>query len=87
MEIEKTYLSFEEAKQVLLQNNEEFQKLYYKHRELDDKIVSLEEFQFLEPEDELREKQLKVDKLRLKDRMAEMINVYRERENDYENRR
>lgn len=71
-------LSFEDAKQILLRDDKDFQKLYQKHRELDDEIVRLEESQFLEPEDELREKQLKVDKLRLKDRMVAMINTYRE---------
>ena len=69
-------LSFEETKEILKQNNEEFARIYQKHRVLDKEVTILEERRYLTPEEELREKQLKKDKLRLKDQMAEMIRMY-----------
>jgi uncharacterized protein YdcH (DUF465 family) len=74
-------LSFEETKEVLKQNNEEFARIYDKHRKLDEEVTLLEERRFLTPEEELREKQLKKDKLRLKDQMAEMIKMYQASQN------
>ena len=69
-------LSFDEAKEVLKQENEEFARIYRKHRELDEELLVLEGKKFLTPEEEIREKTIKKDKLRLKDEMAEMIRVY-----------
>ena len=74
-------LSFEETKEVLKQNNEEFARIYDKHRKLDEEVTLLEERRFLTPDEELREKQLKKDKLRLKDQMAEMIKMYQASQN------
>ena len=69
-------VSFEEAKEILKEEDEEFARIYKKHRELDEKITELEERRFLTPEEEVQEKKLKVDKLRLKDLMADMIKEY-----------
>jgi uncharacterized protein YdcH (DUF465 family) len=74
-------LSFEETKEVLKQKNEEFARIYDKHRKLDEEVTLLEERRVLTPEEELREKQLKKDKLRLKDQMAEMIKMYQASQN------
>ena len=74
-------LSVEEVKEILKQKNEEFARIYQKHRKLDEEVTELEERRFLTPDEELREKQLKKDKLRLKDKMAEMIRVYQARQN------
>jgi uncharacterized protein YdcH (DUF465 family) len=71
-------LSFEKAKEILKRENEEFARIYQKHRQLDAEVRVLEERRYLTPEEEIREKQLKKDKLRLKDKMAEMIRVYQE---------
>ena len=71
-------LSFEETKELLRQQNEEFARVYEKHRILDEEVRVLEEQRFLTPEEEVKEKQLKKDKLRLKDKMAEMVKVYQE---------
>lgn len=71
-------LSFEKAKEILKQENEEFARIYQKHRQLDEEVRELEERRYLTPEEEIQEKQLKKDKLRLKDKMAEMIRVYQE---------
>lgn len=69
-------LSFEKVKEILKNENEEFARIYRKHRELDEKIAELEERRYLTPEEEIQEKTMKKDKLRLKDKMAEMIKEY-----------
>jgi len=69
-------LVFEEAKEILKQENEEFARIYWKHRKLDEELRELEEKRYLTPDEEIREKKMKKDKLRLKDEMAEMIRVY-----------
>ena len=69
-------LSFEEAKEILKQENDEFARIYRKHRELDEKVLMLEEQRYLTPDEENQEKKMKKDKLRLKDKMAEMIKEY-----------
>ena len=69
-------LSFEEAREVLKQENEEFARIYEKHRKLDEEVGVLEEQRHLTPEEEVREKKLKKDKLRLKDHMADMIKMH-----------
>ncbi len=66
-------LSFEETKELLKEENEEFARIYRKHRELDQKLIELEERRYLTSDEELMEKRMKKDKLRLKDKMAEMI--------------
>jgi hypothetical protein len=74
-------LSFEEAKEILKQENEDFARIYQKHRQLDAEVTVLEERRYLTPEEEVREKQLKKDKLRLKDKMAEMVKMYQANQN------
>jgi uncharacterized protein YdcH (DUF465 family) len=69
-------VSFEEAKEILKQENEEFARLYRKHRKLDDDLKELEDRRYLTPDEEMQEKKMKKDKLRLKDEMAEIIKVY-----------
>ncbi len=67
---------FENVIETLKNENDEFARVYRKHRELDERIAHLEEQRFLTPEEEVEEKQLKVDKLHLKDKMAEMAREY-----------
>jgi len=74
-------LSFEEAKEILKRENEDFARIYQKHRQLDAEVTVLEERRYLTPEEEVREKQLKKDKLRLKDKMAEMVKMYQANQN------
>ncbi len=69
-------LSVEEIKEMLKQENEEFARIYRKHRDLDVKIAELEAQRHLTPEEEIQEKTMKKDKLRLKDQMADMIKEY-----------
>ena len=66
-------VGFDEAKEMLKQENEEFARIYRKHRELNEELLVLEGKKDLTPDEESREKTIKKDKLRLKDDMAEMI--------------
>ncbi|PID56564.1 DUF465 domain-containing protein [candidate division KSB3 bacterium] len=70
-------VSVEEAQEILKNENEEFARIYRRHRELDEKVSALEELHHLTPEEEIQKKTMKKDKLRLKDKMAEMIDEYR----------
>ena len=69
-------LCFEEAKEILKQEDEDFARLYRKHRKLDEDLKELEVRRYLTPKEEIQEKRMKKDKLRLKDEMAEIIRVY-----------
>jgi uncharacterized protein YdcH (DUF465 family) len=69
-------LSFEEAKEILKQEDEEFARIYRKHRQLDEELKKFGDKPYLTPDEEIQEKKMKKDKLRLKDEMAEMIRVY-----------
>lgn len=53
----------------LLEGDEEFKKLYFEHRKLDDIVKGLEEKDSVSIDDELEIKKLKKMKLSLKDQM------------------
>lgn len=57
----------------LLEGDEEFKKLYFEHRKLDDIVKGLEEKDLISIDDELEIKKLKKMKLSLKDRMEMKI--------------
>jgi len=57
----------------LLRGDEEFKRLYYEHRKLDDAVKELETKGSLSFDEELEVKRLKKTKLGLKDRMEEKI--------------
>lgn len=57
----------------LLRGDEEFKRLYYEHRKLDDAVKELETKGSLSFDEELEVKRLKKTKLALKDRMEEKI--------------
>ena len=58
----------------LLEGDEEFKKIYFEHRELDEVVNSLEKKESLTLDDEVEVKRLKKIKLSLKDRMTARIN-------------
>ena len=66
-------MSEEEIIEKLLVNDEEFQKIYAEHRELDEVVRNLEEKEPASEEDEVEIKRLKKIKLSLKDRMEAKI--------------
>ncbi len=57
----------------LLEADEEFKRLYFEHRELDDVVRSLESKGTLSRDDEMEVRRLKKVKLSLKDRMEAKI--------------
>lgn len=57
----------------LLQGDEEFNRLYFEHRKLDEAVKELEMKGSLSLDEELEVKRLKKTKLALKDRMEERI--------------
>ncbi len=57
----------------LLEADEEFKRIYFQHRELDDVVRSLESKGTLSLDDEMEVRKLKKVKLSLKDRMEAKI--------------
>ncbi len=57
----------------LLEGDEEFKRIYFEHRELDDVVRSLENKGALTLDDEMEVRKLKKIKLSLKDRMEAKI--------------
>ncbi len=57
----------------LLEGDEEFKRIYFEHRELDDVVRSLESKGTLTLDDEMEVRKLKKIKLSLKDRMEAKI--------------
>jgi hypothetical protein len=62
----------------LRQSNTEFRELEESHHRLDQELSELQKRHVLTPSEELTKKQLQKEKLAKKDRMAELIRVYRE---------
>lgn len=65
----------------LLELNEEFKKLYNEHFELEKKIAEFDSKHYLSPEEELERKRLQKLKLSGKDRMFQIINEYKKKNN------
>ena len=63
----------------LRQSNTEFRELEESHHRLDLELNDLQKRHVLTPAEELSKKQLQKEKLAKKDKMAEMIRIYRER--------
>ena len=66
-------LSQHNVEAVLLRESEEYQQLTQRHRELDEQLSSLTGKLLLSPEEKVEEVRLKKKKLRIKDRMAQML--------------
>ncbi|MEW6144326.1 MAG: DUF465 domain-containing protein [Thermodesulfobacteriota bacterium] len=63
----------------LLEGDEEFKRIYFEHRELDDVVRSLESKGTLSLDDEMEVRKLKKVKLSLKDRMEAKIAEWKHR--------
>ena len=63
----------EEIIKRLLEGDEEFKKLYFEHRQLDNTVKDLERKGSFSTDEELEIKRLKKMKLALKDKMEEKI--------------
>lgn len=66
-----------DLKEVLLKTDEEFHQLAVKHHELEDRLHQLTAKQYLSEPEQVEEINLKKQKLRLKDRMEDIIRRHR----------
>lgn len=66
---------------ILLENNDEFKKLYSEHLELEEKIAEFDNKHYLTPEEEIERKRLQKIKLAGKDRMFEIIREFKNKNN------
>jgi uncharacterized protein YdcH (DUF465 family) len=65
----------EELVAKLLEENEEFRKLYDEHQDLENKLEEFKKLRHLIPDDEVQVNTLKKLKLQGKDRMAQIIQI------------
>ncbi|HPA95160.1 MAG TPA: hypothetical protein PK570_01745 [Thermoanaerobaculia bacterium] len=61
----------------LMANHDEFRSLAEEHRKCEARLQELHAKSLLSQEDEIQEKQIKVHKLRLKDRMEQLLREHR----------
>jgi len=69
-------MRFEELKEILMKENEEFQRLAGEHKSYDEELKELARRRYLTPQEQLREVELKKMKLARKDRMMEIAADY-----------
>jgi uncharacterized protein len=67
-----------QLRELLLQSDQEFRELAFKHHELDDRLHDLTTRAFLSETEQLEEVQLKKKKLQLKDKMENILRKRRE---------
>lgn len=65
-----------ELRERLLQTDQEFQRLAQQHHELDHRLHELSSRHFLTEPEQIEETQIKKQKLRLKDRMEDILRSY-----------
>lgn len=63
----------EDLKHRLLETNEEFRELAFKHHTLDDRLQELEAKHYLSDDEHIEEVSLKKRKLHIKDRMESIL--------------
>ncbi len=66
----------EDLKHRLLDTNEEFRELAFKHHTLDDRLHELKTKQYLSDDEQIEEVSLKKRKLHIKDRMESILRHY-----------
>ena len=64
-------------KQELIESNPEFRALYEEHQRLEQRLEEIRDKSLLSEEDELQEKQIKRQKLHLKDQMELILRSHR----------
>ncbi len=67
----------QDAKDLLLETNDEYRQLASRHHELDEQLVALESKPYLSDAEHVEEINLKKQKLQLKDRMETILRTYR----------
>ena len=66
------------AEQALRTSSSEFRELEESHHRLDAELAELQKRHVLTPQEEMLKKQIQKEKLAKKDKMAELIRLYRE---------
>jgi len=66
-----------QLRDLLLQSDQEFRELAFKHHELDDRLHELSSRAYLSETEQVEEVQLKKRKLQLKDRMEHILQSHR----------
>lgn len=67
----------EEIVEILKKENEEFRRIYQEHRDLDSQLSELNKKAHLTPEEEVEITRIKKEKLYKKDKIAELIRLYK----------
>jgi len=67
----------EDLKYLLIETNQEFRELAFKHHSLDDRLHELEAKHYLSDAEQFEEVSLKKRKLHLKDRMESILREHR----------
>lgn len=65
-----------EIRNVLVRENDEYRRLYEKHRGFEERLAALNGRVFLSDQEQLETTRIKKEKLRLKDRMAAIARAY-----------
>ncbi len=65
-------------KQELMQSHEEYRRLAQEHQDFERRLQQLTQKTMLSQDEEILEKQIKIQKLKLKDRMEEILRAQRE---------
>lgn len=65
-----------EIRDVLVRENDEYRRLYEKHRGFEERLAALNGRVFLSDQEQLESTKIKKEKLRLKDRMAAIARDY-----------
>lgn len=68
----------ENLKQELLETDDEFRRLFDEHQNYERRLENLHQKSFFSQDDELEEKRIKLQKLRLKDRMEAILRSHRD---------
>jgi hypothetical protein len=69
----------QDLRNLLLQNDEEYQQLAAKHHELEERLHALSAKHYLSEPEQVEQVTLKKRKLQLKDRMEDIIRQHRQR--------
>lgn len=69
-------MQYEDVKEILMQESEEFRHLSSEHKKYDQELKQLMGKKYPAPEDQVHEVELKKKKLAIKDRMLEMVSDF-----------
>jgi uncharacterized protein YdcH (DUF465 family) len=67
----------EEIVEALKNENEDFKRLYSEHRDMDTQLSELNKKTHLSPEDEVEVLRIKKEKLKKKDKIADIVRQYK----------